>query len=290
MFLKLDHPTAYPATIIDKYNRLEKLKKSETIIIAGGSSSCYSIDSDLLEKTFSLPVVNTSLAMSLGSYFQLNILKSSLKKGDVILYFPEYEFYYSNLEGGDMLYSSFYFHPNIVKDFTHKQKLNLFLKSFKLTINGIRNSSFKRPSKTNSKITQYSRLAYNNNGDNTFLLKETTSKFDRNLLNRYQKMKSKKISSEYIQFLKEFKAYCISKEVTFVIGFPPVAAIDYDIQFQKDAKTIQQNLKHTFLGTATKNVFNDSLFYDTSYHMIGEGRKLRTTLLINDLKNTTIFN
>ena len=90
IYFNYNHKIDYPAAIINKYQRLDSLKKTAKIIICGGSSSSYSIDSELLEKTLKKPVVNTSLAMSLGSKFHLNITKDYLQKGDVILYIPEY--------------------------------------------------------------------------------------------------------------------------------------------------------------------------------------------------------
>ena len=66
-----------------KYKRLDSLKHIQKIIICGGSSSSYSINSQLLETTFKIPLVNTSLAMGLGSKFQLNFIKDYVYKDDI---------------------------------------------------------------------------------------------------------------------------------------------------------------------------------------------------------------
>ena len=122
IFLNYNHKIDYPAAIKGKYDRLDSLKTAKKIIITGGSSSSYSIDSRLLQKKLSVPVINTSLAMSLGSNFHLNMTKDYLRKGDVVLYIPEYEFYYGNELGDDFLYTTAFYYPQIIKDFTSEQK------------------------------------------------------------------------------------------------------------------------------------------------------------------------
>ena len=89
-----NHKIDYPAAIKNKYERLDSLKHTQKLIICGGSSSAYGINSGLIQKNLHIPVVNTSLAMSLGSNFQLNLTKDYITKNDIVLYIPEYEFYY----------------------------------------------------------------------------------------------------------------------------------------------------------------------------------------------------
>ena len=82
IYINVDDPNSYPAVIIDKYSRLKELKDQNKIVIIGGSSSCYSIDSKLLSEEFALPVVNTSIAMAIEASYQVNSIKKYLKKGD----------------------------------------------------------------------------------------------------------------------------------------------------------------------------------------------------------------
>lgn len=286
VFFKYDHKNDYPAAMFDKISRLDNLKEKRKLIICGGSSSSYSINSKRLEVEFNRNVINTSLAMTIGSKFQLNLTKKYLKKGDVVLYFPEYESYYSNIGGGDILYSLFFYYPSIWYNFDIKEKFLFLVKSPKLTINCLKNILFKRNS---DPITQYSRKAYNRLGDNNFLINNNESTFSRNVSSRYNRLKSKKINDKFVNNLIEFNNFCNKKGVIFLFGFPPLAVNDFDDNFSIDSRKILKKTNLKFIGLPYKNVFADSLFYDTSYHMNGLGRNIRTQILVENLLTERIF-
>ena len=280
LYLKYNHEIDFPAAIIDKYERLESLKKESKVIICGGSSSSYGIDSEMLQTALNKPVINTSLAMSLGSEYHLNITKDYIEKGDVILYIPEYEYYYENESGNKFLYTMVYYYPQIIKDFTMKQKIRLFINGVKLSTNfylGL----FDRK---NIPSLQYTRVAYNVYGDNVSLVAEKKSKINKSEKTRYQKLKSKKISKKFISFIKEMKAICKEKGASLLVSFPPIEQSQFDDQFVKDIIKVKKESGVDFIANPESYVYNSNFFYDSSYHLNGEGRVLRTKQLINTLK------
>ncbi|NQX84805.1 MAG: hypothetical protein HRT67_02595 [Flavobacteriaceae bacterium] len=285
-----NHAEDFPATLIDKYQRLEALKDQRKLIITGGSSSSYSINSLQLQETFKLPVVNTALAMSLGSNFHLNLIKDYLKKGDVVLYIPEYEFYYGRNNGDDFLYTTGFYCPKMLKDFSLIQQKEMFRRALKLSFNFYKGRILRGfKSKAKKENGQYSRLAINELGDNMSLLNKTNTLIKPSSKNRYQKLATKEVSQVFIDKLKEFSNLCQLKGVTFLIAFPPLEESQFSNHFSKDIDVINKKYEFPFIGHPKDDVYEIDLFYDTSYHLIGKGRTLRTNKLIERIQNEGVF-
>ncbi len=284
VLLNFDHKVDYPAAIIGKYKRMDALRDKNKILICGGSSSSYGINSAALGNAFGLPVVNTSLAMSLGSRFHLNLTKDYLKKGDVIVYIPEYEFYYGNEKGDDFLYTTAFYYPFIITSFSEAQQRNVMKESVRLSLeffSGYVKRSFSEDKQEN---LQYRRESYNDMGDNISLVKVQNSKITPQIKNRYQKLKSSIISSEFIDFLSTFNKECKNKGVKLVVTFPPLEKSQFDNRFLDDINTIKKNTDIEFVGNPEDYLYDSELFYDSSYHLNGRGRKIRSQKLINELK------
>src|SRR4051812_8219671 len=73
-FIKND----FMAAIIDKHKRINQIN-SPKIIFAGGSNLTFGLNSEEVEKEFSVPVVNLGLHAGLGLTFILNELKATIK-------------------------------------------------------------------------------------------------------------------------------------------------------------------------------------------------------------------
>lgn len=280
VILNYNHPTDYPAVIKNKYEALDSLSNKNKIIICGGSSSSYSINSQLLEEKLNKPVVNTSLAMDLGSKFHINMIQDYVKEGDVVLYIPEFEFYYGKEEGEEFLYTTAFYYPKMIKDFTLKQKANAISKSAYLSLKYLMNSIIEGKSLTSK---QYNRKAFNSYGDNFSLVSINKSKIKFDEKNRYQKLKSTKLSQKFITFLKQKEIEFNNKGVKFIMSYPPVEQSQFDKRFIKDIDSVKKKTKIIFIGSIKDNVYKSDLFYDSSYHLNGVGRSIRTEKLIKNL-------
>lgn len=281
-----NHQTDYPAAIKSKYERLDSLKNTSKLIICGGSSSAYGIDSNRLSEVVKLPVVNTTLAMSLGSFFHLNLTKDYIAKGDIILYIPEYEFYYDVEFGDDFLYTTLFYYPTIFKDFTLNQKQNTPANLTRLSYDYYKTLLLKKIKKEKEKIDtirQYNRQSYNYIGDNVSLVDIIITKIKPQKKNRYQKLKNKVLSTFFENKLKEFNKFCNSRGASLIIGFPPVETSQFDERFTTDIIPSLEKNQIKFLSKPTNYVYSLPLFYDSSYHLNGKGRKIRTEQLVNDL-------
>ena len=282
--INYNHQTDYPAAIKGKYERLDSLKETRKIIIAGGSSSSYSVDSKLLQENISLPVVNTSLAMSLGSQFHLNLTKDYLRQGDVVLYIPEYEFYYGKELGDDFLYTTAFYYPQIIKDFTREQQNIGLKKMIRLPVDFFIGYIKNKIQNTKKTSLQYNRTSYNHLGDNISLVLIDTSKIKEEKINRYQKLKTNKLSEKFLKFLKEFNAMCLKKGAKLIVTFPPIEKSQFDNRFLKDINYVKKESGIIFIGSPLDYIYHADLFYDSSYHLNGIGRKRRSIKLLETLK------
>jgi hypothetical protein len=80
----------YLAAYADKLARLEHLAPPRLILV-GGSSMAFGVDSRMLEEELGRPVVNLGLHAATGMEFQLNTLRPFLRRGDVVVLGLEYE-------------------------------------------------------------------------------------------------------------------------------------------------------------------------------------------------------
>ena len=88
----LSIPPVYSETFYgalnEKYGRLNSLE-GEKIVVVGGSSVAFGLDSELLESYTGMPVVNFGLYADLGTKMMLDLSLSGISNGDVVILAPE---------------------------------------------------------------------------------------------------------------------------------------------------------------------------------------------------------
>ena len=85
-------PAVYGDTFVgvlkDKYERLYSLEDPKIVII-GGSSVPFGIDSKMVEEEMGMPVVNFGLYADLGTKLMLELSRDHIKTGDIVILAPE---------------------------------------------------------------------------------------------------------------------------------------------------------------------------------------------------------
>ena len=72
----------------EKYDRLSSLE-GEKIVVVGGSSVAFGLDSEQLESYTGMPVVNFGLYADLGTKMMLDLSLSGISEGDLVILAPE---------------------------------------------------------------------------------------------------------------------------------------------------------------------------------------------------------
>lgn len=271
------HINDYMSAIKDKHKRIQEINKPK-IILAGGSNLAFGIDSELIEDRFSVPVVNLGLHAGLGLDFIINELKKSINERDVVILSIEYF-----LGNGDYdlqnyvreLYpdASEFYNRNILKDIQiHIDDTRKKLK----TIN--------QPILIDTSFLVYSRKSFNKHGDVIAHLDQVPPKelADR-LVFKYQYW-------EGIEALNEFYEFAKVKKVDVFFAFPNYPKSEYEknqVAIARLQNDLSKDLLIEVINTPQDFVFDDSLFYDTVYHLNKKGRELRTEKLIEAIEKNT---
>jgi hypothetical protein len=85
-------PPQYSNTFVgeldEKYNRLMEIDEPK-IVVVGGSSVAFGLESEIIEEYTGMPVVNFGLYAALGTKVMLDLSKGGINEGDIVVLAPE---------------------------------------------------------------------------------------------------------------------------------------------------------------------------------------------------------
>ncbi len=292
----LSNQNSYVHSLIDKHNMLKK-SKSPKIIFIGGSNICFSLDSKRVADAYGIDVINMAVAADFGLKYMTNEIKSFINDGDIVIVVPEYEHFFKMkspllLNGGISLLSAvldafpegkkyltieqwFYFSRFIPKYGTNK--LKKFIQNY---FNTMFSKIDDKDTNKNETIGIYHRKAFNEYGDVTIHW---------NLESKEIKFKPKRIydiDKNVIFFLNDFYEFVVGRNAKIYFLYPSYreTAYNYYINYINRLKNELNQLNFQILSTPERGKLADKYFFDTDYHLNGEGVNLWTTKIIDDLK------
>lgn len=119
----------------DGYIRAQKFKmdvlanpsRKPTIVILGGSNAAFGYDTKKLNDSLPMPVFNAGLHAGMGMKFFLDDCSQYLKKGDVLVFSPEYDQFYGNLNDGqsEMTDAFYLYHCHYPGKMSYKQMIGV---------------------------------------------------------------------------------------------------------------------------------------------------------------------
>lgn len=283
----------YLAAIIDKHSYLKR-HSGKRLILAGGSNLSFGINSPLIESSTNIPVINLGLHGGLGLDFMLNELKSIMREGDAIFlsiefllndqghymlkkelteFSPESKAYYSIdyleevkgwlIEKHNGAHDNFYYIISLLEKENRKNTMVLRDSPAELDTFNI-----------------YKRKNFNSNGDMIGHLSKKSPE-------KISKYKIKYRYYEGIEKLNSFYKIAQSKKIKVYFLYPTFPESQYathkDVIKQYDTD-LRNDLKIPIINKPDSFVFNDSLFFDTVYHLNKLGREVRTKKLLKIIK------
>ncbi|HEY9676792.1 MAG TPA: hypothetical protein V6C76_02235 [Drouetiella sp.] len=282
-------------------HRILDAAPSPKIIIASGSNSFFGIDGSMMEQAFHRKVVNMGLCVIFPLSYLLEEIKDSIKPGDVVVMPLEFSFY-----------STEYLRPLIMSDIldgygsaaqwivrtdccTWDDRLKILLH---LRANGVRKLDYALKhlrqivqhrckwslGKPNPGLDVINSKNLDASGGLTWHLNRP---WNRDGVERKIGMQVPKGLDEYtINELNNFNAFCKQRGATVYL-MPPSA---YDAMYQRDKTPIdkiiaqcKQRVTIPFLSNPGRYAFPDTMIFGGHFHLTGEGRKLRTQMMIEDL-------
>lgn len=281
-------PAQYGMTFLGalapKYARLTSIDEPK-IIVVGGSSTAFGLDSALLEETVGMPVVDFGLYASLGTKLMLDLSRAGINDGDIIVLAPEVETQtlslYFNAEStwqameakpsmllrigtdnwGSMLGAYF----NYLGD-----KIG-FAKTASPDPDGVYNSR---------NFNEYGDINYAR-PHNTMLLG-----YDPNMrINLSEDI----VDEDFLDYVNEYIAYAEKKGATVYYSFPPMneealAEGTTDESIYAFYDYLSRKLDCPVISNPHDYIYEANYFYDTNFHLNDSGVVLRTAALAADLR------
>lgn len=278
----------YVAAIKDKHARLGSLP-SPKLILAGGSNVAFGIDSELMQEKLGMPVINMGLSVNIGLDYILNELKPDIKPGDIVVLMPEYELMFSDAGPGEKrefrkLLEVF---PQATQFVAPGVLLRYSLHAYVDALqNKLKRFFLKSESQNHPHVIRnmqvYRRASFNKFGDVTAHLPLGNQGFlEYDSLPAYA---GEPVQPAFYEALKGFSEFVKDKGATLLYSFPPTPKRYADQEVGLYIyENLQQKLDIPLLDTPASQVYADSLFFDTRYHLISSSRRQRTLKLIDNI-------
>ncbi|WNZ43980.1 hypothetical protein Q2T42_19290 [Leptolyngbya boryana CZ1] len=274
----------FMASSIEKHHRLETVS-SPRLILVGGSSVAFGINSPDLQARLPYQVINMGIHAGLGAEFMLNEVKSSVKSGDVIVISLEYE-----------TFDKFPPDPKQVIDSIEARKENIaFLPlSYVPTLldegllqlgSFLRRSGALIQSGSLERLPYYTRAGFNQYGDTVahYPLPDDTNKLAGE--GRYYRFESERIQRT-IRAMNQFYEFCRSQGAQVFFVYPPLMPRVLNMNQAEIAKIeteLTHSLRFPILGKPEEFAYSDTDYFDTRYHLNQRGVQQRTEDLVRYL-------
>lgn len=297
-------PPVYNDTFVgvlsDKYDRLNSFDESKIVVI-GGSSVAFGLDSELLADEmsnagFRMPVVNFGLYADLGTKYMMDLSKSNINEGDIIIIAPELNdqtlsMFFNGKTALQSLDGNLHMLPYIeTEDYGSLlgASYEFAAEKFSYLITGDRPKN----------VGAYQKENFNVSGDNVYDRPYNIMMGVGNPINLDYKANFKDTTvtpyEEFISYVNDYVRYCVLKGATVYFSFAPMseAAMSVD-NMSSDGSTTRiddfydnlcDNLECKVISNVYDYILDDGYFYDTEFHLNNAGVTVRTVQLINDLK------
>ena len=274
LLLPQQYDLSYLGELTVKYERL-RLMEGKKLVVVGGSSVAFGLDSAEMERLSGLRTVNFGLYATLGTHYMMDLTRGNLGEGDIVILSPETDengltMAFNGLatweasEGnwplllkvrgddrGEML-GSFYAYA--------QQKLSFF-RSTKPDPEGV-----------------YRKDSFNELGDIVYARPENIMEGGVDLDTPIS-LDESVVDEEFIDYVNAYVRYAERQGAQVYFAYPPMnrdavvqdedgrAAFDSYLRSQLDCEIITD---------IESCLYDSSLFYDTNFHLNDEGVPLRT--------------
>jgi len=287
----------YMAATIDKHHRAESLEGRRMLII-GGSNIAFGIDTPRLEREFGLPAVNMGLNANLGAEFMLAEAEATARSGDVLLVSLEYEHFAAPSTLATVVMRLFEHRPESMAFLNARQRKDLMESGLPylhtVVHRGVRNEKRKKRTEV-SKKNAYLREAFNAHGD-VIAHEAIPAEYDAKksapteMRAMWQNGVPGVIDKDYmtaaVERFNHFVQRCEARGIRVLLAAPPRSETSAG-----NVRGVMDAIHAAIAGTITAPtvtderslVFRDELFFDSCYHLTGEGKRQRMDLLIEGL-------
>jgi hypothetical protein len=276
-------PKSSKSILFSSKNKIDLLKKTNKnrLIFIGGSNISYGLNSQMICDSLKLNPINTGLPASIGLRFMISNYLRYSKPNDIIILIPEYHQFFGDFayggEGEELMRMIFDVDISNITLLNHKQ---FFFTTIQL------------PKLISSKLDLaeyfgykydfvYSKYIYNKYGD-----------VDIKYLNKNNKIaptasfNNKLINKNIIRDILYFKNTLKMRGCELYLSFPGYQKKSFILSKTKINQIYCLLKKNNLKTIGTPEVFQmeDTLLFDSPYHLNSKGVNIRTKILIEKMK------
>lgn len=269
------------AALSEKYERLNTMD-GEKVVVIGGSSVAFGIDSKQLEKSIGIPAVNFGMYASLGSKVMLDLSRNAINPGDiVVLAFEMDNQTLSMYFNADSMWQAIDCDYTLLKgvdtDDYGKMSGALF-GYFKDKIGFLKNGA---PNPEGV----YNIHSFDEYGDIIFERKSNILPigFDPNQMISLEDIHP---DAEFADYVNEYIEYVQRKGAKVCLSFCPMNRLAVEGESSdKDAfvSRLDNAFDASYIGDIENYIYDSKYFYDTNFHLNDYGSFMHTQQLARDL-------
>lgn len=279
---QFDH--LYLGELADKYARLRSFDDENKIVIIGGSSVAFGINSPMIEQNLGIPAVNFGLYGPLGTAIMMDLTRGHIHEGDIVVLAPE----------TDHQTMSMYFNGEGMWDCCDSDFTMLFkvrphdwgemLGSF--WVYAEKKYQFYLYGKPNPDGV-YDHDSFDEYGDIIFTREKPVMEewYDTEVL---VDLTPDIVDQDYIDYVNDYIDYCERQGASVYFSWPPMnaLAVQQDLDgILEYASFIRENFHCQIISNISDYIMAPGYFYDTNYHVTSPGVIEHTARLIQDLQN-----
>lgn len=268
----------YQAALIDKNERLCSIDGPK-IVLVGNSNLTFGIDSKAIEEAFGMPVVNMGMHGGLGNAFNEQAAVQNICEGDIVI------LSYSNFDDGDVIRNQQLAWITIENhlelwNYIRPKDWKEMIRAYPTYLRGCLGLWSQGIGNMDSGDV-YSRLQFNEYGDNIYdrpgLIPDTD----------FSPVRISETGEETIDRINALNARLEREGATLLMAAYPIAISEYTPgreEYEAFSDKIAGLLDCPLISRYEDYMMDKELFYNTYMHLNNEGVKVRTALLIEDLR------
>ena len=261
------------SSIVLKHELLRE-STNPRIILTGGSGTLHGYDSGLLHELTGYSVINVALTMQTGLSFLMNEIQYYSQSGDIIILSPEYHYFLKDQTDYRLLAEIVMYDIRSIVSVDQPFKILKPLMFELLRITRLSTGNLLN----NQDFSRYTRKSITNYGDLNDACHTGHLAFGDSWLNDLE-IQDKYPEHAY-SLITETANYCDSIGAHLLIFFPAVIDSFYTKpEISGLAANMRESIDAIFLCEPEMCVYDDTMFYNSIYHLNSEAAVLRTLQL-----------
>lgn len=276
---------SYYAELPVKTERLDTVPGRRVVVI-GGSSVAFGIDSKLIESELGIPCVNFGLYAAFGLKPMLDLAEDRLHEGDIVIVAPETTSQmYSSYCGYDYLLQAYETKPSVLLGLGTDYAFALSSK-----VPGYRKAARALRAQGGAPVAGvYALSSFDEYGDIIYPREENVMELGYSEDN-LPEIDEAIVTKDFLDMVNGFTKTARRKGAEVYFSFCPVNALSVkNVSEQAKAAfedALSAGLHCELLSPLSDHIMEEGFFYDSNYHLTDTGMKYNSLMLVSDIMRT----